>query len=290
MGVLVGTSLIVIIPEGIETLYSASAATPAHQRMLMARASTYARVTAANVPEVQAWDRRADTDIFNTLGPVIPGGIGSSNSNSKGKDPPKTTTKEGEVGIMTEAGSGAGHKNEHELDHEGSSPHAWVGIALVSGFILMYLVDTLPQLAPPSASSRSNIFTMSDLSSAGAATAADQPAKGKLSTTLGLLIHAFADGIALGASSTMPGLSFIVFFAIMIHKAPAAFGLTTVLLRQGLTKRQARVHLAAFSLAAPAGALVTWLVVGLLGGMGGPESSMKWWTGLILLFSGGTFL
>lgn len=111
-----------------------------------------------------------------------------------------------------------------------------------------------------------------------------------MSTTLGLLIHAFADGIALGASSTMPGLSFIVFFAIMIHKAPAAFGLTTVLLRQGLTKREARVHLAAFSLAAPAGAIVTWLIVGLLGGMGGPESGMKWWTGLILLFSGGTFL
>ena len=89
----------------------------------------------------------------------------------------------------------------------------------------------------------------------------------------------------------MPGLSFIVFFAFMIHKAPAAFGLTTVLLRQGLSKRQARVHLAAFSLAAPAGAIVTWLVVGLLGGLAGhEEGGMKWWTGLILLFSGGTFL
>lgn len=292
MGVLVGTSLIVIIPEGIETIYSASAAAPAAHKKRTSLASIHARIPVANAPEIWTPERRADTDIFNTPGIVVPGGIGSSNSNSKGQEPPKTTTKEGEVGIMaTDTGKIAEHGDEHEHEHEGSSPHAWVGIALISGFILMYLVDTLPQLAPPSAPSRSNIFTMSDLSSNGAGSSStDQPSRFKMSTTLGLLIHAFADGIALGASSTMPGLSFIVFFAIMIHKAPAAFGLTTVLLRQGLTKRVARVHLAAFSLAAPAGAIVTWLIVGLLGGMGGPESGMKWWTGLILLFSGGTFL
>lgn len=291
MGVLVGTSLIVIIPEGIETIYSASAAAPAHHEKRMALASIQARVPTANVPDIWTRDRRADTEIFNTPGIVIPGGIGSSNSNSKGKEPPKTMMTQGEVGIMASDAGTIEEEHGEKHEHEGSSPHAWVGIALISGFILMYLVDTLPQLAPPSTSSRSNIFTMSDLSSnGGGSSSANQPSSAKMSTTLGLLIHAFADGIALGASSTMPGLSFIVFFAIMIHKAPAAFGLTTVLLRQGLTKREARVHLAAFSLAAPAGAIVTWLIVGLLGGMGGPESGMKWWTGLILLFSGGTFL
>jgi zinc transporter 9 len=112
------------------------------------------------------------------------------------------------------------------------------------------------------------------------------------------VIHACADGIALGASSTSSGasssgrnLSFIIFIALMIHKAPAAFGLTTTLLKQGLSKRAARAHLIVFSLAAPAGALVTWAAASLLGYGGLPESmSAEFATGVLLLFSGGTFL
>lgn len=79
----------------------------------------------------------------------------------------------------------------------------------------------------------------------------------------------------------------------MIHKAPAAFGLTSVLLKQGLGKRGARAHLLVFSLAAPVGAVGTWIVVRVLGGGGqglAEEMSTKWWTGVLLLFSGGTFL
>ena len=79
----------------------------------------------------------------------------------------------------------------------------------------------------------------------------------------------------------------------MVHKAPAAFGLTSVLLKQGLGKRAARAHLVFFSLAAPAGALATWMAVRTLGGGvadGAEEESVRWWTGVLLLFSGGTFL
>ena len=74
-----------------------------------------------------------------------------------------------------------------------------------------------------------------------------------LQQTTGLVIHAAADGIALGASSvtTHNDLSFIIFFAIMVHKAPAAFGLTSILLKQGISKRTARAHLLLFSFAAP---------------------------------------
>ncbi len=90
----------------------------------------------------------------------------------------------------------------------------------------------------------------------------------------------------------------MVFVAIMLHKAPAAFGLTSVLLRHGLTKRRARAHLVVFSLAAPVMALLTWGLVHVAAGRGGSKSpgsgdggeSTGWWTGIILLFSGGTFL
>jgi zinc transporter 9 len=97
----------------------------------------------------------------------------------------------------------------------------------------------------------------------------------------------------MGASATTTNtkLGFIIFAAIMLHKAPAAFGLTSVLLKQGLSKRAARGHLIIFSLAAPFGALSTWLLVHLLGGGGAVEGeSGQWWTGMLLLFSAGTFL
>jgi zinc transporter 9 len=112
------------------------------------------------------------------------------------------------------------------------------------------------------------------------------------STTLGLVIHAAADGIALGASSTSSNVALeaIIFVAIMLHKAPAAFGLSAVLLRAGLGKRQAKMHLVVFSMAAPLGALVTWVLVNMLGGEEVGGAGMQWWTGVLLLFSGGTFL
>lgn len=112
-----------------------------------------------------------------------------------------------------------------------------------------------------------------------------------IATTTGLVIHAAADGIAMGASATSSStkLGFIVFIAILVHKAPAAFGLTSVLLKQGLSKRAARGHLIVFSLASPLGALTTWLLIKVLGGHTTGEGG-HWWTGMLLLFSGGTFL
>jgi zinc transporter 9 len=105
-----------------------------------------------------------------------------------------------------------------------------------------------------------------------------------------LVIHAAADGIALGASSTDTGLSFIIFLAIMVHKAPASFGLTSILLKQGLSSRTARAHLLVFSLAAPVGALATFLFAHMVGSSSGDQAGSQWRTGMLLLFSGGTFL
>lgn len=114
-----------------------------------------------------------------------------------------------------------------------------------------------------------------------------------LATTTGLVIHAAADGIAMGASASTANtkLGFVIFVAIMVHKAPAAFGLTSVLLKQGLSKRAARGHLIIFSLAAPIGALTTWILVNIIGGGGKVDTEQgQWWTGMLLLFSAGTFL
>lgn len=85
-----------------------------------------------------------------------------------------------------------------------------------------------------------------------------------MTATLGLVVHAAADGIALGAAatSTHTEVEMIIFIAIMLHKAPAAFGLVTILLHHGLDKQRIRKHLLAFSMAAPIGALLTFFCIG----------------------------
>ena len=308
MGVLVGTALIVIIPEGVETLYSASDYSPeAHSRRnALAHASMVQRdvegLHTLNIRAISLEDEPPDANPYNALpGPVLPEDtkVQQVDPDAQSKNPPVTPTEPGKVGILEDDTSTI---SAPALEKPGKvtgnsqatrEPHAWIGLSLICGFILMYLLDTLPFLAPPAPQRpHSNIYSLSELSTSPPSTPATP--QRSLSTTLGLCIHAAADGIALGASSSSTlttSLSLIIFVAIMVHKAPAAFGLTSVLLKQGLGKRTARAHLVVFSLAAPVGAVATWVIVRALGGGGDTEPAlMKWWTGVLLLFSGGTFL
>jgi len=195
-------------------------------------------------------------------------------------------------------------KGGHDDRHQESSLHAWIGVSLVSGFILMYLIDKLPAFAAPSKQQRPPYHISLDNLGLGLQRGSSTNRDGGLSdpgisparshgfaTTTGLVIHAAADGIALGASSSNTNLSFIIFLALLIHKAPASFGLTSVLLKQGLSTRAARGHLLIFSLAAPVGALLTFTFAHTVGvGFGNDEAGTRWWTGMLLLFSAGTFL
>ena len=113
---------------------------------------------------------------------------------------------------------------------------------------------------------------------------------GGLTATIGLVVHAAADGVALGAAATIQGHSdveLIVFLAIMLHKAPAAFGLVTFLMHEGVSRRQIRRNLMLFALAAPIMTLVTFF---LLGNEQKAKLDSGNGTGLAMLFSAGTFL
>eukprot|EP01006_Ploeotia_vitrea_P044674 TRINITY_DN66852_c1_g4_i1.p1 TRINITY_DN66852_c1_g4~~TRINITY_DN66852_c1_g4_i1.p1 ORF type:complete len:618 (+),score=293.35 TRINITY_DN66852_c1_g4_i1:108-1961(+) len=109
------------------------------------------------------------------------------------------------------------------------------------------------------------------------------------STSIGLLVHAAVDGVALGAVSfTHSGsLEFIVFLAIMMHKAPAAFGITSYLIHARKPASEITKQLTMFSAAAPVMALATFVVFG--AGLLDPQQTRDY-MGLCLLFSAGTFL
>jgi len=307
MGVLVGTSLIVIIPEGIEAVYSSA-------QLGQLRARENAQLHRALEVRwfgtgIHTHLRRGDAlglaeEATGALpGPVIPESLPASV-----KDLAVALAAEEDLPITEPISMAPTKPSEEADDHHDGPPTFYIGLSLILGFILMYLIDKLPrhaseQLTPPPPTRHISLSNLSqELSSPDEDPESESflhsltptPKQSRsLATTTGLVIHAAADGIAMGASASSPTntkLGFMIFIAIMIHKAPAAFGLTSVLLKQGLSKRAARGHLIIFSLAAPVGALVTWLLVHLLGGGALEGVRGMWWTGILLLFSAGTFL
>jgi len=291
IGILVGTSLIVIIPEGIEAVATTGVAAghtrgARHARGLMGAEVSWSLHDATRL----SVKRGSDNNVF--LRSMLPDAFHAEEQvrRDEGSDkpdadkPPQVT----------------------EPDHnEPALPTFFIGFALMTGFILMFLVDRLPRHATETLQSapatrhisldnlESSSVTGVEESESFLGSLAPTPKQSRsLATTTGLVIHAAADGIAMGASATTSDmkLGFIIFVAIMVHKAPAAFGLTSVLLKQGLSKRAARGHLIVFSLAAPLGALITYMIVSLIGGNTMEGESGQWWTGMLLLFSAGTFL
>ncbi|XP_004925979.1 zinc transporter ZIP9 [Bombyx mori] len=153
-----------------------------------------------------------------------------------------------------------------EPTHE-DSLYSVIGITLVLGFVFMLLVDQM--------SSRYNDSS--------------NPIERNVTATVGLVVHAAADGIALGAAATTShaDVEVIVFLAIMLHKAPAAFGLVTFLMHAGLERNRIRRHLLIFSCAAPLLALLTYFGIGNESKQTLSEVNA---TGIAMLFSAGTFL
>jgi zinc transporter 9 len=298
MGVLVGTSLIVIIPEGIEAVYSAGSEGHPHLRRglhgrLAPSIITYGVGTLSpqDAPQIHTINYSPDLAIREAVNSDV----------DAGETTPQDTDNEEAVSPKPE------ETPNHEKE-ERSPPTFYIGLSLILGFILMHLIDKLPKYASETLQSppQTRHISLDNLSQGLHSAVSLENGESEsflqsltptpkhtrsIATTTGLVIHAAADGIAMGASATSSStkLGFIVFIAILVHKAPAAFGLTSVLLKQGLSKRAARGHLIVFSLASPLGALTTWLLIKVLGGHVAGESG-HWWTGMLLLFSGGTFL
>uniref|UniRef100_A0A493SWR9 Zinc transporter ZIP9 n=1 Tax=Anas platyrhynchos platyrhynchos TaxID=8840 RepID=A0A493SWR9_ANAPP len=161
----------------------------------------------------------------------------------------------------------------HEYGHDHSRLHAYIGVSLVLGFVFMLLVDQIGS---------SHVHSTDDPEAA-------RSGNSKITTTLGLVVHAAADGVALGAaaSTSQTSVQLIVFVAIMLHKAPAAFGLVSFLMHAGLERNRIRKHLLVFALAAPVMSMVTYL--GLSKSSKEALSEVNA-TGVAMLFSAGTFL
>jgi len=203
------------------------------------------------------------------------------------------------------------------VHHQDFLPTSKIAFSLLTGFTFMFLIEqftshspSLPSI-PLNSSGSSDVQFDVDLGelerqegvgveTAGHISALDtskrsagvetQPKRSERAypLTLGLVMHGIADGLALGVSAlsnTETDLSFVVFLALIIHKAPTALALTTSLLSTTLPRSECKKHVAFFSASTPFGALVSYGLFYFLEAGGEGD-----WTGTALLISGGTFL
>lgn len=78
---------------------------------------------------------------------------------------------------------------------------------------------------------------------------------------IGLGLHAFMDGVAIGAAFvTSPGLGVLVFAAIMLHKLPEGFTIASVMKAAGTTRRWALTASSLLAVATFAGVIASSVV------------------------------
>ncbi|CAG9540210.1 unnamed protein product [Cercopithifilaria johnstoni] len=248
-GLLVGTALSVIIPEGVEALYIVHAGKHWPEAVQNEGMSQIVFENQRDVPNPLKRPTASNLEVFD------------KNDIRKGmarqvRQIPAMGRKE-----INEHGHLEKPFNFNEINQS-------IGYSLVIGFLFMFLIDQISKSLSSKGGDRTQF---------------------KLTATIGLVVHAAADGVAFGSASATnrTGVQFIVFLAIMLHKAPAAFGLVSFLLVEGIERFRIRRHLTIFSIAAPVAALVTYyLIVAVESDKFSADSA----TGTLMLFSAGTFL
>lgn len=162
-------------------------------------------------------------------------------------------------------------------DIEGYDVGSCIGMSLLAGFALMFLIDNMQSVTP-------EYFQVGSWDTNKIKPQLMSIAKSTL--TLGLLLHSFVDGIALGTSylNNTGSFELVFFFVIIIHKLPTAVSLSVVLLQEGVLPEMCLFHALAFALTTPVASILTYLVAQLFG------LNSQFTVGILLLFSAGTFL
>lgn len=158
----------------------------------------------------------------------------------------------------------------------------YTGVPIFAGFFSMYVLDNLETV----------LTFFNKLTLNGQFDESDTSSVVKLllsifksTLSLGLVIHAAVDGIALGSSfhEDSTSLRLIFFFVIIVHKLPTAFSLPTLLLREDVPATVAKTHMFFFSMMTPMFSLLSYVLLLAIG-------ANDYFIGMLLVFSGGLFL
>ncbi|KAK9838586.1 hypothetical protein WJX84_003387 [Apatococcus fuscideae] len=213
------------------------------------------------------------------------------------------------LGVILPEGFEAFHSAQ-EAAGSSALPEGLLGTTLLAGFLAMLVLDVLHQSvsgdaahshdrASPTAHSASNGDLEHERHAFGdpstSAVASSNPITALIGRSdeatralIGLIIHSAADGLAVGASSlsTDTQLTSLIALAMVLHKVPAAIGLTSYLRGKAWPLKDALQALLVFSSASPLVALACAAFLTAVPSLSSSPAAIA----LCLIFSGGTFL
>lgn len=148
----------------------------------------------------------------------------------------------------------------------------FVGFPILMGFVTMFIID--------------NVFSNNKSSSSNpkGQTSLYESIFGS-SLTIGFIFHGIVDGISLGSSfAGGAAIPLLIFTAIIIHKIPTSFSLSTILYLEGIPDSKLFWHIFLFALLSPIATWITYMIVSLL------KANLDVVVGILFLFSAGNFL
>ncbi len=84
-----------------------------------------------------------------------------------------------------------------------------------------------------------------------------------ISALIGMLVHTFFDGVAIGAGFIIsPGVGVLIFLAVLLHKIPDGFTIASIVITSGHSKRRALAGASALGGSTLAGVLAVHLLGG----------------------------
>jgi zinc and cadmium transporter len=122
-------------------------------------------------------------------------------------------------------------------------PH--LGVPLVAGFLMIFVLENFVLVHPHP----------EDAAEHGQA----HHIHFGLTAYVGISFHNLLDGLAISATYRSPALGSAVLMAIVFHKVPTAFALTSLLMLDRWRRASIVFWMSLFALATPVGAIVTWL-------------------------------
>ncbi|KAJ2661229.1 hypothetical protein IWW48_002525 [Coemansia sp. RSA 1200] len=298
-GLLIGAALAVILPEGVETMTKA----------VLAKHPNTTEGLADAVSSAVGWSLVAGFCVMflidnlfpsHTHGAATAGGVGAAGDGAATSNDSGTCLEE--IPMTHQPPSTRGGRGESDYTLGGGPDASRAASDSMTTLNIDHHRSSHPPAAETAAQKPQWRCVLQKLGRA--ASPWNLP-----STLLGILVHSCADGLALGAavaaaavsedpssphSGGSSSLEIIVFFALLLHKAPAAFGLITTLKQQGFAHYKLGVWLTMFAASAPLAALATFAIFLLvtpsssLGAV--KEGGVQPWTGIVMLFSAGTFM
>lgn len=185
------------------------------------------------------------------------------------------------------------------------SSSSLIGFQILLGFVLLYSIDTFSQKLNNNSIESNNSIDTDESDSYYSNTYSNHHYSNYTSkqlftsvltnsTTLGLLLHCITDGIILTSTILSQNNNnkdnkentnlFIIIIALFLHKLPAAFSLTSILLNQQIDNLIILFHLFLFAISAPIGAWLSYFIYNII------SSDTTFDNTFILLFSTGAFI